>query len=442
VSLETSFNQLVDWCRGGLQANEHFTLNLTAEESQFVRFNRAKVRQTGQVQDGMLRLTYLRDQRSSYREFPLTGDLDRDRAEAEAALDALRLETPQLPVNPYGVVPTGNATSREIHPGQLLPMEQVEGAILSPVSDLDFTGIYAAGQVIRGYADSVGQHHWFATQSYSLDYSVFNADGQAVKGTLAGSRWQPRVYDRKIQESRIQLARLARPVKSLPRGQYRTYFEPAAVAELTYMLSWEGVSEACFQQGSSCLAALRRGERRLSNQFSLQENFAHGMVPRFNEFGEVAPVQLPVITRGELNTLLVSAKTAKEYPVSPNGANAKETLRAPDISPGELSVEEIFPALDTGLYVSNLHYLNWSDQPRGRITGMTRYACFWVEGGEIVAPIENLRFDESLYNFWGDHLIALTDVQEFVPDVGSYDRRSLGGVWTPGMLVEGFTYTL
>ena len=31
----------------------------------------------------------------------------------------------------------------------------------------------------------------------------------------------------------------------------------------------------------------------------------------------------------------------------------------------------------------NLHYLNWSDNIGGRITGMTRYACFWVENGEI-----------------------------------------------------------
>ena len=50
--------------------------------------------------------------------------------------------------------------------------------------------------------------------------------------------------------------------------------------------------------------------------------------------------------------------------------------------------------IDTGLYLGNLHYLNWSDNIGGRITGMTRYACFWVEDGEIVAPIENMRFEK------------------------------------------------
>jgi predicted Zn-dependent protease len=73
---------------------------------------------------------------------------------------------------------------------------------------------------------------------------------------------------------------------------------------------------------------------------------------------------------------------------------------------------------------------------------MTRYACFWVEGGEIVAPIANLRFDESLYRCWGDNLMALTSTLEFIPDVDTYGSRQLGGSWAPGLLIEDFTYTL
>jgi predicted Zn-dependent protease len=165
-------------------------------------------------------------------------------------------------------------------------------------------------------------------------------------------------------------------------------------------------------------------------------------VPRFNELGEIAPLTLPIIEAGNLINLLVCSATAKEYNLEANGASEEEALRSPEILSGELNHDRILEELDTGLYVSNLHYLNWSDRPNGRITGMTRYACFWVENGEIVAPIENLRFDDSLYQFWGENLIALTDFQEFIPNVGTYENRDLGGVWVPGMLIEGFTYTL
>lgn len=73
---------------------------------------------------------------------------------------------------------------------------------------------------------------------------------------------------------------------------------------------------------------------------------------------------------------------------------------------------------------------------------MTRYACFWVKNGAIVAPIENLRFDDSLYNFWGANLEALTQATPLIPDVGSYGYRDLGGTQVPGMLAVAFAYTL
>ncbi|MBD1823796.1 TldD/PmbA family protein [Cyanobacteria bacterium FACHB-DQ100] len=440
--LENSFNQLVEEIRNQLKPDEQFTLTLDSEQSQFTRFNHAKVRQTGSVNDGNLQLVLMHNQRSSYREFPFTGDFENDRRTAIQAIASLREEVAQLPENPYLVLPAGNNTSREVHTGQLLNPEAVVSALLPVVTDLDFTGIYAAGSVIRAYADSVGQKHWFATDSYSLDYSLFTPDGQAVKGTLAGSDWDSEAYQARIEESRSQLSRMAQPPKSIQRGQYRTYLAPAALAELASMLSWGGISESSHQQGGSCFSAMRRGEKKLSPKFTLKENFKSGLVPRFNELGEIAPLELSLIESGELINMLTSSRTAKEYGLEANGASEGEGLRSPEILPGDLDHDRILQALDTGLYLSNLHYLNWSDRPTGRITGMTRYACFWVENGEIVAPIENLRFDDSLYQFWGENLIALTNFQEFVPEVGTYGHRNLGGVHVPGMLVENFTYTL
>ncbi|MBD1843304.1 TldD/PmbA family protein [Cyanobacteria bacterium FACHB-63] len=440
--LEQSFNQLVEDIRNQLKPDEQFTLTLDSEQSQFTRFNHAKVRQTGSVNDGNLQLVLMHNQRSSYREFPFTGDFANDRQTAIRAIASLREEVAQLPENPYLVLPTGNHTSREVHTGQLLDPEAVVSTLLPVVSDLDFTGIYAAGSVIRAYADSVGQTHWFATDSYSLDYSLFTPDGQAVKGTLAGSDWEGEAYQARIEESRSQLSRMAQPPKPIQRGQYRTYLAPAAIAELASMLSWGGLSEASHQQGGSCFSAMRRGEKKLSPRFTLKENFKSGLVPRFNELGEIAPLELSLIESGELVNMLTSSRTAKEYGLEANGASESEGLRSPEILPGDLDHDRILAELGTGLYLSNLHYLNWSDRPTGRITGMTRYACFWVENGEIVAPIENLRFDDSLYQFWGENLIALTNFQEFVPEVGTYGHRNLGGVHVPGMLVENFTYTL
>jgi predicted Zn-dependent protease len=440
--LEASFDRLLAELNQQLRADEQFTLRLQGEVSQFTRFNHAQVRQTGIVQDGSLQLQLISQQRNSSIEFPCTGSIELDLPQAQAALDDLRRELPQLPPDPYLVAPTGSATSREVHPGKLLPDPEVVGNLLPVVAGLDFTGLYAAGTMMRGYADSCGQKHWFATESYTLDYSLFTSSGQAVKGTLAGSEWQPEVYQAKIAESKTQLQRLAQPLKTIKRGKYRTYLAPAATADLLGMLSWGGISEAALQQGRSCFGALQRGDQTLADRLTITENFQRGLVPRFNELGEIAPASLVLIDRGRLANTLVNARTAKEYQKPGNGANQGESLRSAEIAPGTLAVNRILTELDTGLYLSNLHYLNWSDRPNGRVTGMTRYACFWVEGGEIIAPIANLRFDESLYRCWGDNLLALTNALEFIPDVDTYGSRQLGGSWVPGMLVEDFTYTL
>jgi predicted Zn-dependent protease len=442
LSLETTFDRLVTALLNELQQAEHLTVRLVGEQSQFVRFTQAKVRQTGWVSDAELELTLMNNQRTASFSFPITGNWQTDWEQGRSALWELREEVVQLPEDPYIVLPAGNATSREVHSGMLLAPETVVDAVLPVVTGLDFTGLYAAGSMVRGYADSAGQKHWFATESFALDYSLFTADGQAVKDTYAGSEWEQATYTTKLNTAKQQLERLLQAPKSVPKGQYRTYLAPSAVAELLQMFSWGGLSESSLRRGGSALRLLQQGEKTLSPLFHLTENFQHGLVPRFNELGEVTPMKLPIIQAGQLTNTLINSRTAKEYSITPNGANARESLRSPEIAPGTLSQAEILTALDRGLYVSNLHYLNWSDRPTGRVTGMTRYACFWVENGEIVAPIDNLRFDESLYRCFGENLIALTDFQSFMPEVGTYEHRSLGGSWVPGALVEAFTYTL
>ena len=104
--------------------------------------------------------------------------------------------------------------------------------------------------------------------------------------------------------------------------------------------------------------------------------------------------------------------------------------------------QDILKKLDTGLYLSNLHYLNWSDPVGGRITGMTRYACFWVENGELNAPIENLRFDDSIFHLLGSELENLGVESETHAETSSYEYRQLGSIKTPGALIKNMQFTL
>ena len=80
------------------------------------------------------------------------------------------------------------------------------------------------------------------------------------------------------------------------------------------------------------------------------------------------------------------------------------------LTPGQLLLQR----LGTGLYIGNLWYGNFSDLPAGRLTGMTRFATFWVENGVIQAPVSTMRFDDSAYSLLGSQLEALTEQRELL----------------------------
>ena len=53
-----------------------------------------------------------------------------------------------------------------------------------------------------------------------------------------------------------------------------------------------------------------------------------------------------------------------------------------------------------------------------------------------------MRFDESLYRALGANLEALTREAPVLPETGTYFCRNLGGMKSPGMLIDDFRFTL
>ncbi|MEZ5589950.1 MAG: ChaN family lipoprotein [Gammaproteobacteria bacterium] len=109
---------------------------------------------------------------------------------------------------------------------------------------------------------------------------------------------------------------------------------------------------------------------------------------------------------------------------------------------GELASSEVLDCLDTGLYISNLWYCNYSDRNAGRITGMTRFATFWVEHGQLREPVNVMRFDDTIYNLLGQELLALTRERELLLDAGSYEHRSRRSSELPGLVVKPAVYVM
>ncbi len=438
---EKNFSTVSDRLLDSLHEGERLSLRYAGEISQFVRINDGRIRQAGVVDDSTLTLNLFIAERNATTTLPLGGEEDSDFAQAKMRLDQLRQIVPQTLIDPDQQLPTNHGETSETSRARLPDFETAASAIAPPIQGTRFSGFYAGGPIMRGNRNSAGQKHWFCSENFALDYTMLAPAEKSVKRIFAGRDWSDTAFNEEINAAQSQIEALGSEPVTVPVGQHRCYLAPAAVAELVTMLSWNGLSEAAMQQGTSGLLGLKNG-KKLSPLFSLKENFERALVPRFNEDGELAAAEISIIRHGQLEQTLINARTASEYSLESNAANCAESLRAPDIAPGDLAADAIIDQLDTGIYISNLHYLNWSDPGQARITGMTRNACFWVENGRLVAPIHDLRFDDSLYNLLGDNLLAVGQQQELIAEVNTYFSRSLGGAVVPGLLIDNVSFTL
>lgn len=443
---EAGFQALAEGLCGATPAGcERIGLSLEAEASDFLRFNRAALRQATAVVQAEATVSVVRGQRRAQASTTLSGDLDRDLALLRAERDALLADLDHVPEDPWLALPDQAAQSRRDDRGALPTAEAVVEQTTRHAQGLDFVGFYAGGPVLRAQADSLGSRHWHRSESFLYSWCGVHHGDKAVKQELAGTRWQEADFAARVQQTRERLPLLARAPRPLQPGRYRALLSPAAMVEILGTLGWMGFGLQARRTGVSPLGRLAAGEQALDARFHLSEDFAQGIAPGFTAEGFTRPARVPLIVAGRVPAeggTLNAPRSAREYGLPPNGARTEEFPEALHLAPGELPEAEALQALGTGLYISNLWYLNYSDRQACRLTGMTRFASFWVEDGRLVAPLPVMRFDDEVPRLFGEGLIALTDRAELVPHHDTYGGRMLASITTPGALVEGFRLTL
>lgn len=425
-----------------LRGAEVLLANFSGEVSDFIRFNQSRVRQPSSVRQAVLSLKLIDGQRHDTTVLTLSGNPAEDRAAVSAAISAMRETLPTLPADPYLLYSQEAAQSNTVRSGRLPSAEEAIATVTQEAADVDLVGIFASGPAMRGFASSLGARHWHEVDSFLFDWSLYYAADKAVKSSWGGNTWDAAELGRRIGAARNQLAHLAKPARSIAPGEYRAYLAPAAVDELVGMLNWGGVSAKAQRTKQSVVQRLVDGEEQLSDKVSLTEATGTGLEPLFDSAGFTKPAAVDLVRAGRHAGSLASPRTAKEYGLAANGAGEDESAASLELAPGALPSQDALAALGTGLYLSNLWYLNFSDRPSCRITGMTRFASFWVEDGEIVAPLNVMRFDDSLYRLLGSQLVDLTDESEWILSASTYGSRSLATSRIPGALVSAMRFTL
>jgi predicted Zn-dependent protease len=172
--MQEYFYHIADYLSSLLHADEIYTCSFSAEDSDFVRFNHSAVRQAGTVSQRYLELDLIKGQRHSEGTISLSGDIDLDQARVTQVLASAREKLPHLPDDPHLLYAT-EVHSSEHHGKNQLPEDSVAivAAILEAGRGRDLVGIYAAGGIHNGFANSFGQRNWFSSYSYNFDWSFY-----------------------------------------------------------------------------------------------------------------------------------------------------------------------------------------------------------------------------------------------------------------------------
>lgn len=436
------FEALARALDGLLEGDEVYLASFSGEDSDFVRFNRGEVRQAGAVTQRTLTLDLARGRRHASGTLTLAGDLEVDRPRLARLVRDLREVLGHLPEDPFFLYATEPRSSERTDAGALPEGAAAVAAVQAAAQGRDLVGIWAAGAIHAGFASSLGQRNWYSTRSFNLDWSFYHRADKAVKAGYAGFTWDEAAFRRKVDWAGEQLRAVARPPRTISPGRYRVFLAPAAVHEVVSILCWDGFGLKAHRTKQTPFLKLVEGEARLDPRVTLVEHTAGGVAPNFQEQGFLRPDAVPLLRAGGYAECLVSPRSAQEYGVATNGASAGEAPESLDLAAGDLPQAGALARLDRGIWVGNLWYLNYSDRSACRTTGMTRFATFWVEGGEVVAPLDVMRFDETVYRMLGDNLVALTAERELILDANTYGGRSTSSARLPGALVDDFTFTL
>ncbi|MFV2060275.1 MAG: metallopeptidase TldD-related protein [Gammaproteobacteria bacterium] len=438
--MQNYFYELFDNLLQGLEADEFLIANLIGEKSDFIRLNHNRIRQAGNVKQTDISLQLINGNVHASSSCNLVEDMNVDLYQLNTMLVNLREQCQVLPDDPYLYYANDISSSEFIADDEMPDCNKAIDHIMSESFNLDLVGIWASGEQYHGFANSAGQRNWFSKPNFNFDWSVYYNTDKAVKNEYAGFDWQDAVFDSKMQQTRTAIDIISRPAKQLKPGKYRAYLSPVALSEIIGTASWGGFSLKSHKTAQTPLIQMVSGNKKMHDSVTLKENHANGLTPGFTRDGFIKPEQITLIENGKYQDCLVSARSAQEYQQTVNcSAEFPDSL---ELNAGKIKQDDILKELDTGIYINNLWYCNFSDHDSCRITGMTRYACFWVEKGEIIAPINVMRFDDTIYNILGSQLLGLTAEREFIFDSGSYDFRSNASINLPGALVNNFSLTL
>ncbi len=197
----------------------------------------------------------------------------------------------------------------------------------------------------------------------------------------------------------------------LPAGSYETILPAGAVVDLLFYAYWT-MSARDAEQGRNVFAGRSRGTTRVGERlsdlpltmasdprdprlpvapFAVVPSSQPGMMSVFDNGAPVGRVEW--LREGELTSLVRTRAGMQRAGLEGDVPFPSENLIID--AGGTASVDDMIASTSRGLLLTCLWYIREVDPQTLLLTGLTRDGVYLIEDGEVVAAVNNFRFNES-----------------------------------------------
>jgi predicted Zn-dependent protease len=378
-----------------LEPKAQVFVSLDSARQAHVRFSRNEVTTSGEVDQGTLSVTILLGQKAATSTSNQTDDASmRTLVERTVRLARLAPDDPELmpvlgpqvsPRNAAAFDPAIDALDAKGRAGI------VRGA-LEPGRELrlNTAGFFATWSGLIGKASSAGLLHVHPATGVQLSVTARTPSatgsgrGQFHARRLAG------LDGRAVSERACTTAKASENPKKLEPGRYTVILEPAATASLAQSLL-DAMDRRAADEGRSFFSG-KMGQKLMGDAISISSDPRNPRTPMlpFDGEGRALTAQ-PWIVSGTVSALATSRFWAKKTNTSPIGGHGGF-----EVAPGTVDRAKLLEGVTRGVLISRFWYTNWVEAQNLLLTGLTRDGTFLIENGQIVGPVNNFRFNQSV----------------------------------------------
>jgi predicted Zn-dependent protease len=382
-----------------LEPKAEVFVSLESAKRAHVRFARNEVTTAGEIEEAGLSLSVQLGKKAATSSSNQTDDASiTSIVERTVSLAKLAPEDPELmPVlGPQQVTRNDVAFDAKVDAIDAKGRAALVKQALAPGRELALStaGFLAQWSGLVGKASSAGLLQLHPATALHLTVTARTPSGRGSgRGQFFGRRLEG-LDSHAVARTACETAKRAENPRALAPGRYTVVLEPAATATFAEALL-SAMNQRPADEGRSFFSkagSSRVGEQLFSPLITLRSDPRNANTPMlpFDHQGRALPAQ-PWVTAGRLDALATSRFWAAKTKRQPIGGHGGFELAA-----GTTPRAKLLEGIRRGVLISRVWYNNWVDEQTLLQTGLTRDGTFLIEDGQIVAPVNNFRFNQSV----------------------------------------------